>query len=153
MWRNRERCMYSSDELFLCSLECYIGIYFQNCEATREIDINIAVEWALKQFSTRVHILFYFLHDITNPWMTIKMTIFAHCPRVSLAQFSFCWWFLNRFLMIPQWPDSCDAVTWIVMYNSLDIDFIPDDIHGRSCKNGISLQAVTKYHLKIACYF
>ena len=32
------------------------------------------------------------------------------------------------------WPDNCDAITWIVIFNSLDIDFIHGDIHGRSCK-------------------
>ena len=33
-----------------------------------------------------------------------------------------------------QWPDNCDAITWIVISNSLDIGFIHGDIHGRSCK-------------------
>ena len=37
--------------------------------------------------------------------------------------------------MTSQWPDNCDAITWIVMFNSLDIDFIHGDIHCRSCKN------------------
>ena len=36
--------------------------------------------------------------------------------------------------MTSQWPDNCDAITWIVISNSLDIDFIHGDIHGRSCK-------------------
>ena len=62
-----------------------------------------------------------------------KTTIISHRPRVSLARFSFCWWRHNRLLMTPQWPDNCDAITWIVMFNSLDIDFIHGDIHGRSC--------------------
>ena len=63
--------------------------------------------------------------------MTIKTTIFTHRPRVSLARFLFCWWRHNRLLMTSQSPDNCDAVTWIVISNSLDIGFI----HGRSCKN------------------
>ena len=29
---------------------------------------------------------------------------------------------------------KCDAITCIVISNSLDIDFIYGDIHGRSCK-------------------
>ena len=37
--------------------------------------------------------------------------------------------------MTSQWPDNCDAITWKVISNSLDIDFIHGDIHGRSCKN------------------
>ena len=65
--------------------------------------------------------------------------IFTHRPRVSLTRFSLCWWRHNRLLMTSQWPDSCDAITWIMISNSLDIDFIHGDIHGRSCKN-ISIQ-------------
>ena len=33
-----------------------------------------------------------------------------------------------------QWPDNWDAITWIVIFNSLGIDFIHGDIHDRSCK-------------------
>ena len=62
-----------------------------------------------------------------------KTTIFSHRPRVSLIRFSFCWCH-NRLLMTSQWPDNCDAITWIVLSNSLDIDFVHGDIHGRSCK-------------------
>ena len=38
----------------------------------------------------------------------------------------------NRLLMTSQWPDNCDAITWIVITNSLDIVFIHGDIHDRS---------------------
>ena len=37
--------------------------------------------------------------------------------------------------MTSQWPDNCNANTWQVISNSLDIDFIHGDIHGRPCKN------------------
>ena len=47
---------------------------------------------------------------------------------------SFCCWRHNRLLMTSQWPDNYDAITWIVISNSLDIDFIHGDIHDRSCK-------------------
>ena len=50
-----------------------------------------------------------------------KTTSFTHRPRVSHARFSFCWWRHNRLLMTSQWPDNCDAITWIVISNSLDI--------------------------------
>ena len=30
--------------------------------------------------------------------------------------------------------DHYGAITWIVIFNELDIDFIHGDIHGRSCK-------------------
>ena len=96
---------------------------------------KITLDWAQKQFVTRVHTLFYFLHDITNPQMTITTTIFTHRPRVSLAQFSSCWWRHGQLLMTSQWADNCDAIKWIVIYNLLDIDFIHGYIHGQSCKN------------------
>ena len=40
------------------SLECYFGIYFPRCFATREINTKTTLSWALKQFGTRVHTLF-----------------------------------------------------------------------------------------------
>ena len=96
------------------------------------LNTKITLEWAHKQF---VHTLFYCLHVITNPSMKLKTRIFACHPRVSLARFTFCWWRHNRLAMTSQWPDNCDANTWQVISNSLDIDFIRDDINGRSCKN------------------
>ena len=39
------------------------GVYFPSCEATREINTNITLEWAQKQFITCGHMLFHFLHD------------------------------------------------------------------------------------------
>ena len=57
-----------------------------------------------------------------------KMTIFKHW-------FTFCWWCHNRLLMMSQWAGNCDVITWIMISNSLDINFIHGDIHGRSCKN------------------
>ena len=59
--------------------------------------------------------------------------------RVLPALFSFCWWRQNRLLMTSQWPDNCDAITWIVIANSLDIDFIHGDVHDRSCKKKLLL--------------
>ena len=100
--------MYSSDELFRHSREGYCGVYFPSCEATSEINTKITLEWAQKQFVTRVHASFCF--------------------------FWFCWRRHNRLLMTSQWPDNCDAIMCIVISNSIDIDFIHGDIHGRSCK-------------------
>ena len=67
----------------------------------------------------------------------IQTTIFSHRPRVSLAWFLFCWWCPNRLLMTSQWPDNCEVITWIVISNSFDIDFIHGHIHGWSCKKKI----------------
>ena len=47
------------DELFLCSLECYFGVYFTSCFATWEINTKISLLWALKQFVTWVHVWWY----------------------------------------------------------------------------------------------
>ena len=58
--------MHLSDELFQHSLKVYFGVYFPSCEATREINSKITLELAQKQFVTRVHTLFYFLHESIN---------------------------------------------------------------------------------------
>ena len=67
--------------------------------------------------------------------MTLKRGS-SHNPRVSVARITFCWWRHNGSAMTSQWLDNCDANTWQVISNSLDIDFI----HGRSCKKG-------RYHM------
>ena len=66
--------------------------------------------------------------------MTLKWGS-SHISRVSLARFTFCWWRHNRLAITSQWPGNSNANTWQVISNSLDIDFIHGDIHGRSCKN------------------
>ena len=83
--------MYSSGELFMSSREGYFGVYFPSCAATREINTKITLEWAHKQFVTRVHTLFYFLHDITYPKMTLKTRIFTH-HRGWVGLWGFLWW-------------------------------------------------------------
>ena len=42
----------------------YFSVYFRSCEATGAINNNVTLEWAHKQLVTRLHTLFYFLHDI-----------------------------------------------------------------------------------------
>ena len=64
--------MYSIDELFQRLREGYFGVYFPSCDTTREINAKLTLEGAQKQFVTRVHTLFYFLHDIKTPQMTQK---------------------------------------------------------------------------------
>ena len=49
-------------------------------------------------------------------------------------------------LMTSQWSDNCDVVMWIMIFNSLDIDFINGDIHGRSCKNVCTTISVRYKH-------
>ena len=129
--------MYSSDESFQRSREGYFGVYFPSCEATREINTQITLEGNKYPKNTRVsaetvrHESTYIILFLTRYNESIneyKTTSFTHRPRVSLARFSFCWWRHNRLLMTSQWPDNCDAITWLV--NS-----IHGDNHGQSCKN------------------
>ena len=119
-----EYCMYSSGELFMRSWDGYFCVLPELLP--REINTKITFEWAHKQFITKLHTLFYFLHG--------KTMIFTHRPRVSFARLTLCCWRHNRLLMTPQWPGNCDAITWIMISNSLNIDFIHGDIHDRSCK-------------------
>ena len=84
------------------------------------------------------YIILFFIRQNESINNYEKTTSFTHRPHVSLARFSFCWWHRSRLLMTSQWLDNCDAITWIVISNSLDIDFIHGDIHGRSCKKVIS---------------
>ena len=90
---------------------------------------NTRVSAAHKQFVTRVHTLFYFLHDITNPWITLK--------QGSSLRSSVC---LTRLLyvllMTPQsmeddvtmttqlWRDNVTSDMWLVRYR----------FYGGSCK-------------------
>ena len=98
------------------------------------LNTKITLEWAHKQFVRRVHTIFDFLRDITSPQMTIKPTIFTHRTHVAHVRFTFCWWRHNRTLMTSQWPNNCNAITWIVISNLIDNDLFHGDIHGRSCK-------------------
>ena len=41
------------------SLQCYFGVYFPRCFATREINTKITLSSAHKQFATRVYTLFF----------------------------------------------------------------------------------------------
>ena len=139
---------YYATRLSNIEVRIYIYIYDNRCtqvanclcdlrnSGNKHQITNVALEWVHKQFVTRVHtiILFFIRHnDSING---DKTTIFLYRPRVSLARFTFCWWRHNRLLMMSQWPDNSnyDAITWMVISNSLDIDFIHDDIHDRSCK-------------------
>ena len=61
--------MYSHDELFLCSLRCYFGVYCPHCFTTREINTKRTFPWELKQFFTQVHTLFS-LYKNQNQWIS-----------------------------------------------------------------------------------
>ena len=78
----------SRDKLFMRSWEGYFGANFPSCAATREINTKITLEWAHKQFVTRVHKLCYLLHDITNPKITLKTRIFTSSPCLTRSLYT-----------------------------------------------------------------
>ena len=95
----------------VCSVVIYL-LYMLECRTVYAlarglfwwlfINTKITLEWVHKEFVTRVHIL-HFLHDITNPWMTIKTAIFTHRPRVSLVAYSAQSHYLNQCWDIVNW--------------------------------------------------
>ena len=118
--------MYRSGELFMRSL-CYFGVYYNRHQNNTRVH---------EQFVTTVHTLYNFLHDIINPYMTIKNDHQASTPSLLCLCSAdditiYCWW---RHSAITR-PDNCDANTWKSKSNSLDIDFIHGHIHDQSYKN------------------
>ena len=88
--------------------DCNINVWTRvtNCLCAHERIIlvficftKITLEWALCHESTYI---ISFLHNITNPYATIKMTIFTHRLRVPLAGFTFGWWRHNWLLIASQ---------------------------------------------------
>ena len=51
--------------------------------------------------------------------------------------------------LTSQWSDNCEVITWMVISNSLDIDFIHGDIHNRSCKKLRSQPKFIQYILHL----
>ena len=62
----------------------------------------------------------YELHRCNN---NSKLSTPSRNPNSCISIFCICWWRHNRLLMTSQWPDSCDAITSIMISNSLDIIF------------------------------
>ena len=52
----------------MCSIECYLGVYFPCCCATWEINTKIALLWVHKHFTPEVHTLFYITHVPCHQW-------------------------------------------------------------------------------------
>ena len=136
--------MYSSDESFQRSREGYFWCLFPELRSNEgnKYQNNPRVSAETVRHESTYIILFLTRHNESiNDYNNDE---FYTSSRVALARFlfclgatlspRFCWWRHNRLLMTSQWPGNCDAITWIVISNSLDIDFIHGDIHGRSCK-------------------
>ena len=127
--------MYSSDESFQRSREGLLWCLFPELRSNEgnKYQNNTRVSAETVRHESAYSILFLTRHNESiNEY---KTTSFTHCPRVPLARFSFCWWRHNGLLMTSQWwPDNCDEVMWILISNSLDIDYIHGDICDQSCK-------------------
>ena len=127
--------MYSSEELrglFWClfsKLRSNEGNKYQN-------NTRVGPETVLHE-STYIILFLTRCNKTINDDKNDDHYISSCLARASLARFSFCWWRHNRLLMTSQWPDNCDAITWIVISYLLDIDFIHGEIHDRSCKKTI----------------
>ena len=125
-------CIYTMDVLqrrTVCMLiRGLFWCWFPELRRNQDRYTITAVEWAHKQFVTRVHTLLKFLTQHPKSMNDDKTTIFTHCPRISLPwlTFCFCWWRYNRLVLTSRWPDDCDASTWRVISNLLYINFIHD---------------------------
>ena len=94
-----------------------------------------------------------FLTWYTTQSMTMKSVIVIHCLHFPLPLFMFCWWHHNRLLMMSQLPDICDATTWQVISNSLDINFIHGIFHSQSCKKPCLLIDLLLQETQMSAYF
>ena len=88
--RVRNKIIYALLRRTVYALECYFGVYFPRCCATREINTKITLSWAHKKFPTRVHTLFYIYFGFTvvkvrsrmsnyMPYKTMDVIIYP-CP-------------------------------------------------------------------------
>ena len=79
----------------LCAHQSYFGVYFLGGQVLKKkMNAKITLKWAYEQFIITVNILLYyfFLHDIMDPEMTIKRTIFTHRLCVPFTLITFSWW-------------------------------------------------------------
>ena len=122
-------CFYAHERLFWCSfpeLRSNEGNKYQN---------NTRVGSETVRHESTYIILFLTRHnehinDDKNNYLYTSSPCLTHSGFV-------CWWRHDWLLMTSQWPNNCDAITWIMISNSLDIDFIHGDIHGRPCKKEV----------------
>ena len=125
--------MYLSDELFQRSREGYFGVYFPSCNEGNKHQYNIRVSAETVRHESAYIILFLTRHNESiNDDKNDDLYTLSPCPT------------LLGFVLVMTSQSIADdvtmtkqlwCVTWIVISNSLDIDFIHGDIHDRSCKN------------------
>ena len=98
-------------------------VFWCYLEAASEINIKTTIVWVLKHFVARVHVWFYFLHDITKPQMSIKTAICTHRPPHSLGlrsadDVTIDFWWRNK--CITQLT-NCVARKWKAISNSINM--------------------------------
>ena len=123
---------YSDDCIFIDNNVCTI---VRNCFSAHERVIMVVISRVAKQrgnthqnntgLSTET-----VRHE--SAYIILFLTRHSKWRYKNDASFSFCWWRHNRLLMTSQWPDNGDAITWIVISNSLYVDYIHGNIHDRS---------------------
>ena len=88
--------MYSCEELFMRSLDCYFCAYFPRCCATREISTKLTLLWAHKQFATRVHTIFsMFSPRCYFNISTLREYLYVVSWPAALWQSLHPWWFVG----------------------------------------------------------
>ena len=104
----------------------------------REINTKIILEWAHKEIVKTLHYSISYVTWSAQKWWSkkrfshINLVLHLLCLRYDLMMMlplimQCSWW-------CHSWLNNCDLYMWKVKSNSLDIDFIQSDIHGRLCK-------------------
>ena len=69
---------------FFVLTQCYFGVYFPSCEATREINTKITLSWRQKQFATRVHKSFS-IYQIPTVKHVLRQHLYQHILNYNLS--------------------------------------------------------------------
>ena len=76
----------------MCSLQCYFGVYFPRCCATREINTKITLTCAHQHLATLVHTLFY----ITGIPIQLRQHLYIEMgPSICLHQLTAPFWLMT----------------------------------------------------------
>ena len=80
----RNKIMYVLSWRTVSALKCYFGVYFPRCFATREINTEIILSWALKRFISQVHTLFSM--TVTNTFKNVHISHFVQASIYVMGQ-------------------------------------------------------------------
>ena len=118
------------------SQEGYFGVIFSSSEAIREINTKINLKQTHKSMSWQnIHYSISHMMWWAHKWWskdnfhisTLCLTRSAYfLMMMSQLIVQWQWWCHN-------WLGVCDADTWILISNSLDISFSHGDFHSQSC--------------------